>query len=303
MTDRTDIGHRAGFVAIVGAPNAGKSTLLNRLLGEKVAIVTPKPQTTRHRILGVLTRPGAQLIFWDTPGLHEPGRLPLNREMMNRALAALNDSDLALWVVDGWKRGREHQLALEAVRPLGPGRVLAAVNKIDALPDKTALLPVLAEIEAAVRPAALVPISAKTGDGLAALEGEIIKLLPENPPFYPEDALTDQPERVIAAEMIREAVFRLTSREVPYATAVTVDEFKAEGNLMRLSATIHVERDSQKGIVIGAGGARLKSIGQAARRELERFLGTRVYLQLFVRATRDWSKKRSALLEFGYSDG
>ncbi|MDR2935215.1 MAG: GTPase Era [Candidatus Adiutrix sp.] len=305
MSPQAAGGHKAGFVAIVGAPNAGKSTLLNRLLGEKVAIVTDKPQTTRHRILGVLTRPAAQLIFWDTPGLHEPGRLPLNREMMNRALAALSDSDLALWVVDGLRQGPEHRLALEAVRPLGgPGRrLLAAVNKIDALPDKTALLPILAEIETAVRPAALVPVSAKTGDGLEALEGEIIKLLPENPPLYPEDALTDQPERAIAAEMIREAVFRLTSREVPYATAVTVDEFKAQGDLARLSATIHVERDSQKGIVIGAGGARLKSIGQAARRELERFLGTRVYLRLFVRATRDWSKKPSALLEFGYRDG
>jgi len=303
MTTGADGRHRAGFVAIVGAPNAGKSTLLNRLLGEKVAIVTAKPQTTRHRILGVLTRPEAQLIFWDTPGLHEPGRIPLNQEMMNRALAALNDSDLALWVVDGLRRGREHRLALEAVRPLGPGRLLAVVNKIDALPDKTALLPILAEIEAAVGPAALVPVSALTGDGLAALEGEIIKLLPENPPFYPEDALTDQPERVMAAEMIREAVFRLTSREVPYATAVTLDEFKAEGSLMRLSATIHVERDSQKGIIIGAGGARLKSIGRDARLELERFLGARVYLRLFVRATRDWSRKRPTLLEFGYSDG
>jgi GTP-binding protein Era len=304
MTSNAGKGHKAGFAAIVGAPNSGKSTLLNRLLGEKVAIVTAKPQTTRHRILGVLTRPEAQLIFWDTPGLHEPGRLPLNREMMNRALAALSDSDLALWVVDGLKRGREHHLALEAVRPLGDsGRLVAAVNKIDALSDKTALLPILAEIEAAVRPAALIPISARTGDGLAALEGEIIKLLPENPPFYPEDALTDQPERVIAAEMVREAVFRLTSREVPYATAVTLDEFKDEGDLMRLSATIHVERDSQKGIIIGAGGARLKSIGREARLELERFLGARVYLQLFVRATRDWSKKRSTLLEFGYSDG
>ena len=295
--------HRAGFIAIVGAPNAGKSTLLNRLLGEKVAIVTAKPQTTRHRIMGVLTRPEAQLIFWDTPGLHEPGRLPLNQGMMNRALAALNDSDLVLWVVDALRRGREHQLALEAVRSLGSGqKLLAAVNKIDLMPDKTSLLPILAEIESSARPSALVPISARTGDGLAALEGEIIKFLPQTPPLYPEDALTDQPERVIAAEMIREAVFRLTNREVPYATAVTIDEFKADGGLMRLSATIHVERDSQKGIIIGAGGARLKSIGQAARAELERFLGSKVYLRLFVRATRDWSRKRSALLEFGYSD-
>ena len=295
-------GHKAGFVAIVGAPNAGKSTLLNRLLGEKVAIVTPKPQTTRHRILGVLTRPEAQLIFWDTPGLHDPGRHPLNLEMMQRARSALHDSDLILWVVDGRRRGREHRFAAEEVKSLDPGRLLAVINKTDALPGKTVLLPLLAEIEAEVRPAALIPVSARFGDGLAALEEEIIKLLPEGPPYYPEDALTDQPERVIAAEMIREAVFQLTSREVPYATAVTLDEFKADRGLVRLSATIHVERESQKGIIIGAGGARLKNIGRAARLELERFLGAKVYLQLFVRATRDWSKKRSALLEFGYSD-
>ena len=302
MTAEAAPGFRAGFVAIAGAPNAGKSTLLNRLLGEKVAIVTPKPQTTRHRILGVLTEPEAQIVFWDTPGLHDPGRLPLNREMVGRALAALDDSDLALWVVDGLRRGREHQMALEAMRERAGGRLVAAVNKIDAAPDKRWLLPVMAEIEAAASPLAIVPISARTGDGLAALKREITSRLPENPPFYPADTLTDQPERVLAAEMIREAVFRLTNREVPYAAAVTVDEFKDEKTLFRLSATIHVERESQKGIVIGAGGARLKSIGRAARLDLERFLGAKVFLRLFVRATRDWSKNRAALAEFGYGD-
>ncbi|MDR3038757.1 MAG: GTPase Era [Candidatus Adiutrix sp.] len=302
MTTEAAKQHRAGFVAIAGAPNAGKSTLLNRLLGEKVAIVTPKPQTTRHRILGVLTEPSAQVIFWDTPGLHEPGRLPLNRAMVNRALTALDDSDLILWVVDGRRRGREHQVALEAVRDKGAGRLVAAVNKTDATPDKTSLLPIMAEIEAAVQPLVIVPISARTGDGLTALLGELIRRLPENPLFYPEDTLTDQPERVIAAEMIREAVFRLTDREVPYATAVTVDEFKTEKTLVRLAATIHVERESQKGIVIGAGGDRLKQIGRSARLELEHLLGTRVFLKLFVRATRDWSRKRATLTEFGYGD-
>ena len=302
MTTEAAKQHRAGFVAIAGAPNAGKSTLLNRLLGEKVAIVTPKPQTTRHRILGVLTEPSAQVIFWDTPGLHEPGQLPLNRTMVNRALAALDDSDLILWVVDGRRRGREHQVALEAVRDKGTGRLVAAVNKTDATPDKATLLPIMAEIEAAVQPLAIVPISARTGDGLTALLGELIRRLPENPIFYPEDTLTDQPERVIAAEMIREAVFRLTDREVPYATAVTVDEFKTEKTLVRLAATIHVERESQKGIVIGAGGDRLKQIGRSARLELEHLLGTRVFLKLFVRATRDWSRKRATLTEFGYGD-
>ncbi|MDR2947196.1 MAG: GTPase Era [Candidatus Adiutrix sp.] len=293
--------HKAGFVAIVGAPNAGKSTLLNHILGEKVAIVTAKPQTTRHRILGVHTQsePPAQLVFWDTPGLHRPGKVLLNQEMMNRALSALTDSDVALWVVDSLKRGAEHQTALEALlqnrRPL-----VVAVNKTDAASDKGQLLPLIQEIQTQAEPAAIVPVSARTGDGVPALLAEIIRLLPENPPFYPEDTLTDQPERDIAAEMVREAVFKLTSQEVPYSTAVTIDEFKVEGALVRIAATIHVEKDSQKRIVIGAKGAMLKKIGQTARINIERMVGSKVFLQLFVRTTTDWTKKHSTLLEFGY---
>ncbi len=303
MTDSFDNAtiHRAGFVAIVGAPNAGKSTLLNQVLGEKVAIVTPKPQTTRHRILGVHTEPRAQLVFWDTPGLHRAGKALLNQEMMNRALAALEDSDVALWVVDALHRGPEHELALETVRQNQKRPVVVALNKTDAEPDKTKLLPLIRELEEAARPRAIVPISARSGDGVRALLNEVIRLLPENPPFYPEDTLTDQPERAIAAEMVREAVFHLTSQEIPYATAVTIDEFE-EGKLIRIAATIHVEKESQKGVIIGAGGARLKMIGQRARRNIERLVGTRVFLQLFVRTTRDWSKRKSALREFGYGD-
>ncbi|UQZ89128.1 GTPase Era [Deltaproteobacteria bacterium Smac51] len=293
--------HRAGFVAIVGAPNAGKSTFLNYVLGEKVAIVTSKPQTTRHRILGVMSEDDSQLIFWDTPGLHAPGQALLNREMMNRALAALEDSDLALWVVDGVRRGAEHKTALEAVaqskRPL-----VVALNKVDAAPDKAAILPLIKEIEEAVHPQVIVPISAKTGDGVRALLDEIIKILPENPPFYPGDTLTDQPERIIAGEMVREAVFKLTSQEIPYSTAVTVDEFKDEGGLISIMATIHVEKESQKGVIIGKGGSMLKKIGQTARLNIERMVGEKVFLKLFVRTTRDWSKKKSTLLEFGYGD-
>ncbi len=294
--------HKAGFVAIVGAPNAGKSTLLNQVLGEKVAIVTAKPQTTRHRILGVMTEPGAQLVFWDTPGLHRAEGVLLNKEMVNRALAALEDSDLILWVVDALKRGAEHQTALEAVTRHRGRPVVVALNKTDAEPDKTKLLPLIQEIEAAAAPGAIVPISARTGDGVRALLDEVIKRLPDNPPFYPEDTLTDQPERVIAAEMIREAVFTLTSQEIPYSTAVTVDEFKDEGRLVRISATIHMERESQKGVVIGAQGAMLKKIGRMARLNIEELLGNKVFLQLFVRTTRDWSKKKSTLSEFGYGD-
>ena len=294
--------HKAGFVAIVGAPNAGKSTLLNYVLGEKVAAVTSKPQTTRHRILGVLTEPGAQLVFWDTPGLHDPHQGLLNREMMNRALAALEDSDLALLMIDAVRRGREHKTALEVAAGIKNRPIVAALNKVDEVADKTLLLPLIKEIEAAVSPRVIVPISAKTGDGVKSLLGEVIKLLPENPPLYPEDTLTDQPERVIAAEMVREAVFKLTSQEIPYSTAVTIDEFKEEDTLVSIAATIHVEKESQKGVIIGRGGAMLKKIGQSARLNIERLVGGKVFLKLFVRTTRDWSKKKSTLLEFGYGD-
>jgi len=297
-----ETGHKAGFVAIVGAPNAGKSTLLNYMLGEKVAIVTAKPQTTRHRILGVMTEPGAQLVFWDTPGLHAPGQILLNREMMNRALAALDDSDLALWVVDGLRRGREHATALEIVSQNKNRPVVVALNKTDSVSDKAELLPLIKELEEAVSPRAIVPVSARNGDGVRALLDEVVGLLPENPPFYPEDTLTDQPERVIAAEMVREAVFKLTSQEIPYSTAVTIDEFKEESALISISATIHVEKESQKGVIIGKGGAMLKKIGQTARHNIERLVGSQVFLKLFVRTTRDWSKKKSTLLEFGYGD-
>ena len=298
------VAHKAGFVAIVGAPNAGKSTLLNHILGEKVAIVTSKPQTTRHRILGVHTQsePPAQLVFWDTPGLHTPGKVLLNQEMMNRALAALTDSDLALWVVDGLKRGREHDTALEVVLQNRCRPVIVALNKIDAAADKTQLLPLIKEIETKVAPEVIVPVSPRTGDGPPALMSERSKCLPENPPFYPEDTLTDQPERIIAAEMVRGAVFKLTSQEIPYSTAVTIDEFKEEPHIISIAATIHVEKESQKGVIIGAKGAMLKKIGQTARLNIERLVGSKVFLQLFVRTTRDWSKKRSTLLEFGYQD-
>jgi len=296
--------YKAGFVAIVGAPNAGKSTLLNHILGEKVAIVTPKPQTTRHRILGVHTQsdPPAQLVFWDTPGLHTPGKVLLNQEMMNRALAALTDSDIALWVVDAQKRGREHDTALEVVMQNRCRPVIVALNKVDAAPDKTQLLPLINEIQVKVAPEVIVPISARTGDGVPALLAEAIKLLPANPPFYPEDTLTDQPERIIAAEMIREAVFKFTSQEIPYSTAVTIDEFKEEPHIINIAATIHVEKESQKGVIIGAQGAMIKKIGHTSRLAIERMTGAKVFLQLFVRTTRDWSKKRSTLLEFGYQD-
>lgn len=290
---------KAGFVAIVGAPNAGKSTLLNHILGEKVAIVSAKPQTTRHRILGVHTQsePPAQLVFWDTPGLHSPGKALLNQELMNRALAALDDSDVMLWVVDGVKRGREHNTALEIVLQNKRRPLIVALNKIDVAADKKLLLPLIKEIQEAAGPEVIIPISARTGDGLPALMAALIQAVPENPPFYPEDTLTDQPERVIAAEMVREAVFKLTSQEIPYSTAVSIDEFTVEPNLIHIAATIHVEKESQKGVIIGAKGSMLKKIGQTARLSIEHLTGSKVFLKLFVRTTHDWSKKQSSLLD------
>ncbi|KXS56627.1 MAG: hypothetical protein AMR96_01515 [Candidatus Adiutrix intracellularis] len=295
-------GYRAGFTVIAGAPNAGKSTLLNYLLGEKVAIVTSKPQTTRHRILGVLTRSDAQLIFWDTPGLHDPGRTLLNREMMSRALAALADSDVILWVVDGLRRGAGHATAVNVIRQNKNRPLIVAINKIDAAPNKSIILPLIREIEVAVSPRAIIPISARTGDGVNFLVAEIKKNLPVGLPLYSETALTDQPERVIAAEMVREAVFNLTSCEIPYATAVTIDAFETGIGLIRLSVTIHLERESQKGIIIGQGGLKLKQIGQAARLNIERLVGEKVFLKIFVCITRDWTQKKSTLLDFGYGD-
>ncbi|MGL4208001.1 MAG: GTPase Era, partial [Candidatus Adiutrix sp.] len=291
-----DIAYKAGFVAIVGAPNAGKSTFLNQILGEKVAIVTPKPQTTRHRILGVMTDERGQMIFWDTPGLHAPGKVLLNREMLARALAALEDSDVVLWVVDGDRQGRAHKVSLDIVSQYRSRPVIVALNKVDMIANKAAILPLMQEIEEKISPQVIVPISAKTGDGLPILLNEIINLLPTHPPLYPEDTLTDQPERAIAAEMVREAVFTLTNQEIPYSTAVTIDEFVEEPNIIHIGATIHVERESQKGVIIGKSGNMLKNIGQSARLNIERLVGGRIFLKLFVRTTRDWSKKKSTLL-------
>ena len=291
---------KAGFIAIMGAPNAGKSTFLNKILGEKIAIVSPKPQTTRHRILGVLTEEAAQLVFWDTPGLHESRSL-LNQEMQARALAAMEDSDLVLWMVDAVKRGPEHKLAKELVmqshRPL-----IVAINKVDLLPDKGQLLPLIDELQKSVTATAIVPISAQKDLGLSSLLSEVRKVLPESPHLFPVDTLTDQMERTIAGEMIREAVFQLTSQEIPYATAVTIDEFSEEETLISIAATIHVEKESQKGVIIGKGGQMLKNIGSQARQNIERLLDCKVFLKLFVRTTRDWSKNRRSLLEYGYGE-
>jgi len=294
-----DTEFRSGFVGILGAPNVGKSTLLNRILAYKVAITSNKPQTTRHRILGVWTSPTAQAVFMDTPGLHQGGGL-LNREMVNQALSVLEDADLILFIVAPDRRGPDEDLALETLQRQDKP-VILALNKVDTM-NKADLLPWMDELNRRLKLAALVPVSALKGDNLDALLTEIVRQLPQGPRYYPEDTLTDQPERLIAAEMIREQVFRLTGQEIPYATAVTVEAFKEDRpDLVRIQATIHVERDSQKKIVIGERAAKLKEIGTAARQNIERMTGTRVFLELFVRVEKNWSKNPAALKRFGYT--
>ncbi|MDR2367925.1 MAG: GTPase Era [Deltaproteobacteria bacterium] len=306
MTDeKTTKGHRAGFVAIIGAPNAGKSSLMNRYLGQKVAIVTPKPQTTRHRILGVLTEPGAQIVFWDTPGVHDSAK-SLNQAMVSRALSALADSDVCLWLVDGSRRGPEHDRALGTVLDRKGMPLIAAVNKSDLL-DPDAIPAIKDDIKSACGADRVLAVSAKTGRGLKKLKAALISLLPVSAPLYDDDTLTDQTLRAIAAEYVREAIFELTRQEIPYSAAVTIDGFSEPGPtddnpLYRLSATVHVERDSQKKVMIGKDGLMLKKIGQRARLRLEGFLGARVFLSLFVRITTGWSEDAHALADFGYLD-
>jgi GTP-binding protein Era len=296
-SDTTPAEHRSGFVAIIGRPNVGKSTLLNQLLGQKVAIVTPKPQTTRGRILGIKTLPQAQIIFIDTPGLHRPRSL-INRRMVQVAQRAVDEADVLLWVVDAFDGitfgDREIAKRLQAeTRPLA-----AVLNKIDGK-ARNALLPRLAALQEVLPGRDVIPVSARTGANLDALLAYLVRVLPVGPCYYDEDAFTDQTERVLAQEAVREQVLLQTREEVPYAVAVTVDKFEDKPNVAVITATIHVERDTQKGILIGQGGARIKAIGRGARLELERLLGRRVYLELYVRVQEDWTTREALLKEFG----
>ncbi len=284
----------------MGAPNTGKSTLLNRILGQKISITSKKPQTTRNRILGIADLPDAQLIFLDTPGIHRAGK-PLNTRIVDVALSALADVDLVLVLADMLAPdGDAEQYMLKKLKTHATPAILA-LNKIDRV-ERSSLLARMDTWSRRFDFRALVPISALRGQQVDQLLKALCDALPQGPPLYPPGSLTDMPERFIAAEMIREKAFRLTGEEIPYSVAVTVDQFQEhkKGRLVRIVASIHVERDSQKGIVIGKGGRKLKEIGQAARREIERMVGTQVYLKLFVRVQKNWSKDTKALRRFGY---
>lgn len=289
---------RAGFVAIIGRPNAGKSTLLNRLVGQKVAIVTSKPQTTRNRIQGIVTRPEGQIVFIDTPGLHEANSV-LNRQMMREVAAALEGIDVLLMMVDA-SRTLPHgdSLLLERGKRF-EGKTILVLNKIDRVP-KPKLLPLMDAFAKEFPFAALIPISALKGDGCDQLLAEIVKNLPEGEPFFPADQVTDQPERFLVSEIIREKAIDLTYHEVPHALAVVVEQFEEQPKLLRVQATMHVERDSQKKILIGHKGEMLKKVGTAARKELETLLGTKVYLGLFVKVAPDWRENPQKVRELDW---
>ena len=293
-------GFKSGFVAIAGAPNVGKSTLLNQILGEKISITSKKPQTTRNRILGIVHRPSSQLIFIDTPGIHRAKR-PLNIRIVDAAVSALGDVDVILVMIDVANPDPESEDFLVKKLRKQKRPVVLALNKID-LVAKPMLLSIIDNSSNAYAFEAVVPVSAILGAQIDELLDAMEALLPEGPPFYPDEALTDMPERFIAAEMIREKVFRLTGQEIPYSTAVTIESFSEEkgGTLVKIHSTIHVERSSQKGMIIGKHGTMLKMIGTEARKEIERMVGTKVFLKLFVRVHKNWSKDTKALRRFGY---
>lgn len=293
---------KSGFIAIVGRPNVGKSTLLNAIVGEKLAITSSKPQTTRNRITGIRNTEDGQFIFLDTPGIHQ-AKTPLNRYMVKAATSAFGEVDLILLIVEA-DRGFDPDdgLILDTLETAGVP-VFLVVNKID-LVAKPMLLPLIDRFRGLYDFREIVPLSAATGDGVDRLLDLIRDAMPEGPKLFPDEMFTDNSERFIAAEIVREKILELTHREIPYATAVTVDSFKEdeEKNRIRIAATITVEKDSQKGILIGKGGRMLKEIGTQSRLEMEKFFAAKIFLELFVRVRKDWTKDPRWLKEFGYGD-
>jgi len=297
--EKTAGAFRSGYIAIIGRPNVGKSTLLNRILGEKVAIVSPKPQTTRNRITGIRTTEASQIIFLDTPGIHQ-GHSLMNRRMVDTAMQTLDEVDGVLWLLDSHdKIKHEEERIAETLRGVETP-VLILLNKID-LVSKGKLLPLMERCAQLLPGKEIVPVSALKGEGIPLILDIVEKWLPEGAPFFTEGEYTDQSERFLASEIVREKVFLLTREEIPYGVAVTIDEFteKEDKNLIVISATIHTERDSHKGILIGKRGAMLKEIGQQAREELEALLGCRIFLELFVRVDPNWTQNPHLLTEMG----
>lgn len=289
---------RSGFVSIIGRPNAGKSTLLNSVLGEKISIVSPKPQTTRNVVRGVKNLEGCQMVFIDTPGIHK-GKGLLNERMVREAVSSIRDVDAVVLLVEADRPVTdEDRHIISALKGLKCPVVLG-VNKVDKI-DKRQILPLIDEFSKMYAFREVIPLSALKGEGVELLTDTLAALMPEGPKYFPDDILTDVPERFIAAETVREKVFLFAREEIPYSVAVVVDKFTEKKGLISITATINVERESQKGIIIGKGGAMLKKIGTSARSDMEKLLGSKVFLELFVRVQKEWTKKPGALKEFGY---
>ena len=290
--------HRCGTVAFVGRPNTGKSSLLNKLVGEKLSIVSPKPQTTRHLVTGILTRPACQYIFVDAPGNPPKLKSVLQKALNRRVGEAASQADVVLFVVEALRFGPEDKAALERIPP--GQRVVAVVNKVDTVKRRADLIPFLDRLSRTRDFSAVVPVSAQSGRNLAELLKVIAEALPEGPAAYPEDQLTDKDERFFAAEMLREKLFQSLGEELPYRCEVVIDSFKEEGRLRRIEASILVERDSQKAIVLGAKGERLKAMATAARKDLERLFDGKVYLGVWVKVRRAWTDDARVLRQLGY---
>ena len=291
--------HRSGFVSILGRPNVGKSTLLNALVGAKIAIVADKPQTTRTTIQGVWTSPETQIVFLDTPGIHDAQSL-INRRMMKAVADALDGRDLLLFVVDAnHEPAEEDRKALEWMKR-SETKAIAVLNKIDLLANKALLLPLITAYQGMHEFDLLIPVSATTGEGVEDLRNAIVERLPAGPAYFPEDYLTDQPERFLLAEIVREKILHVTRQEVPHSVAVTIDEWDESPRLAKISATIHVERAGQKPIIMGAGASRLKEIGTAARLEAEALFGKKIFLNLFVKVSEKWRESEKFLNELDW---
>lgn len=290
---------RCGLVAIIGRPNVGKSTLLNHLLGQKISITSRKPQTTRHRILGVSTRDEVQTVYVDTPGLHRVEARAINRVMNRAARAAVRDVDVVLMVVERLQWVEEDEQVLQVLRAAAKPALLI-INKIDQIDDKAALLPHIARLKDLYPFVAIVPVSALKGSNLAQLEGEVGGLLPEAPHLFPADQVTDRSERFLVAEIIREKLIRQLGEELPYANAVQIEEFSQQGGIIHISGLIIVEKPGQKAIVIGRGGERLKQVGVEARHDMERLLGSKVMLKLWVKVRSGWADDEQHLRSYGY---
>ncbi len=292
---------QSGYIAIVGRPNVGKSTLLNALLGQKISITSPKPQTTRHNLLGIKTLETQQLIFVDTPGLQVSPQKALNRIMNKNALGIVQDVDVIVFVVEGMQWRDEDEWVLQRLKN-NKVPVILVVNKVDKISPRERLLPFLQKMTEKYNFAAICPLSAKDHDNLDGLEQEIISRLPENDFIFSEDQLTDKSERFLVAELIREKLMLLLGEELPYQTTVEIEQFVEEQNITKISGLIWVERDGQKAIVIGKGGLMLKKIGSQARQDIEKLLDKKVFLQLWVKVKADWSDNDRALRQLGYSE-